>query len=390
MTPTPLPSDAEPEFGSADSPRQESLAPATVETLVRFDEASDHELAQLDRDPRSREVLRKLRVADRYLQRGQLLAQDPKGTGTVAAETLFDFGHGDLQASEAEAVREHLAGAPEEDTWVESLRQSPPPATLTWETLEGSEDDANDVIDEEPDAQPTTAPEMVPAVESPVLAGPGSNSTSSRRAIPGWVAWTPLAAAALILAMALGGNGRRSVLEGGLPSSPIVRSASTEALLFPRGRVIASTSAVTTYASQPLFEVTPVADATRYGFELRDVSNESAFAEGEIVWESTSTEHHATAPALQAGSYVWRATARVQGMDRDLGSRSFTVVRATAVDRSLLLRAASSQHSTMPGILREDIRRLHASGFLTDARGKARALPPGQERDEYLAIQSGR
>ena len=44
-----------------------------------------------------------------------------------------------------------------------------------------------------------------------------------RSASRAWVAWTPLAAAALILAMAFGGGVRPTVLEGGLPRSPIVR-----------------------------------------------------------------------------------------------------------------------------------------------------------------------
>ena len=98
----------------------------------------------------------------------------------------------------------------------------------------------------------------------------------------------------------------------------------------------------------------------------------------------------ATAPELDPGKYTWTATATVQGIDRVLGSLSFTVVPARSVDRALFVRAANTQSVMMPTILREDIRRLHASGFLTDARSKARALPPGGERDKYLGISKAR
>ncbi|MEM8709538.1 MAG: hypothetical protein AAGG01_01185, partial [Planctomycetota bacterium] len=101
---------------------------------------------------------------------------------------------------------------------------------------------------------------------------------------------------------------------------------------------------------------------------------------------STSERSSATAPSLTPGSYTWTATARVNGLERSLGTLSFTVVPATAMDRALFIRASTSNRDIVPGILREDIRRLHASGFLTDARCKARALPAGPERDAYLAI----
>ncbi|QDV09023.1 hypothetical protein Poly30_45790 [Planctomycetes bacterium Poly30] len=420
MTSTPFPTDAEPDSapqGASDSPRLAShrsagsLSPSTIETLVRFDELDSDAIARLSGDPSTSRVLQQLRAADDYLH-SQLFRDRFSGSrkelravpASVPAESLFAFGRGELDATEAGVVREHLEQVPEEKSWVESLRESPPPATLTWDAID---------------------PQEEIEVSSPILAGPGSNAgidllTTSenetpyarvgyttgekRRSIPGWVTWTPLAAAALVLAMAIGGNERRSVLDGGLPNSPIFRSAGTEALLFPRGRVIDSTTAVTTYASEPLFEVTPVKGASQYRFELRDVTRQGAFAEGEVLWEGVAPTHQATAPPIHAGSYVWRASATVNGIDRDLGSLSFTVVPATAVDRSLVVRAAlspkeaalspkegaSEEQATMPRILREDIRRLHASGFLTDARAKARALPPGKDRDEYLAVPGDR
>ncbi len=362
---------------------------ATIEGLVRYDEASPEVIAKLEREPGALAVLNKLRAADAFLKSGAMLDSTPESA--VSPEELFAFGRGELEPSEAEVVREHLAHTPQENEWVKALRGSTPPATLTWDRV----DNDSEKSEELGDAQSTDG--------APVLAGPGSTAAPNAQQpliqgeradspgrFPAWLAWTPLAAAALILAMAIGGTGQRSVLDGGLPNSPIMRSASTDALLFPRGRVIASTDTVRTYASQPLFEVTPVAGASRYGFELRKIDGQSVFAEGKVVWESTATSHQASAPALSAGKYTWTATATVQGIDRVLGSLSFTVVPARAVDRALFVRAATGQASTMPGILREDIRRLHASGFLTDARSKARSLPPGKERDKYLAIPSGR
>ncbi len=370
MTPTPFPPDSEPErlneeSHSSPASRGGSLAPATIETLVRFDEATTSELAAIEEDAQSAAVLRKLRSADAYLESGQMMTA-PK-TSDMPAEQLFAFGQGELNAQEADVVREHLEESPQEKQWVDALRASPPPATLTW-----------DAIDDDEGAHETT----------PVLAGPGSRAAS--KGLPGWIAWTPLAAAALILAMAIGGSGPRSVLDGGLPHSPVTRSAAAEGLLFPRGRVIAATPGIPTYASQPLFEVTPVDGATQYHFVLRDVSAQSAFSQGTVVWESRSASHQATAMALSAGSYVWSASAKVHNIERDLGTLSFTVMPAAAVERALVVRAATVQRDKTPSMLRDDIRRLHASGFLTDAREKARSLPAGKDRDEYLASPSGR
>lgn len=356
---------------------------------MRYDEASPEDLALLEREPGAAAVLAKLREVDAQLESGafRMGATGPMGStgNVVSSEALFAFGHGELAQDEAEVVREHLAQTPQESAWVEALRSSPPPATLTWDAPDAG--DTGNIGDNDTE---------VDAEASPILAGPGSQSVPSvgktdeahsKPNFPSWLAWTPLAAAALILAMAIGGTGQRSVLDGGLPNSPIMRSAATNTLLFPRGRVIASTATVRTYASNPLFEVSPVEGASHYGFELRKVTGQNAFAEGEVVWESTAASHEASAPELAPGKYTWTATAEVQGIDRVLGSLSFTVVPARAVDRALFVRAATGQSVTMPGILREDIRRLHASGFLTDARSKARALPQGEERDRYLAIR---
>lgn len=362
--------------------REDGFSAATLEALLRYDEASTEDLALLEDQPAAAAVLQHLRDADAFLHNGSLRNAQP--TSTVTSEQLFAYAHGELAPTEADVVAEHLTRTPREKEWVEALRNSPPPATLTWEELE-----------EEASRQDHRS-EHDSAEASNVLPGPGSRSVTrvaetdqaaAKGSFPQWLAWTPLAAAALILTMAISGTGQRSVLDGGLPDSPIMRSASTDALLFPRGRVIASTPDVRTYASNPLFEVTPVDGASQYGFELRRVTGQNAFAEGETVWESSATSHQASAPMLEPGKYTWTATATVQSIDRVLGSLSFTVVPARSVDRALFVRAAVGLPVTMPGILREDIRRLHASGFLTDARSKARALPPGEERDRYLGAR---
>ena len=390
MTSTPTPKDREGSHTgaaesaashAADGPSAGGFSAATIEALVRYDDASPEELARLEREPGAAAALRELRKADAFLQSGGLLTADPKCS--VSSENLFAFGRGELETNEANVVAEHLAQSPEESQWVEALRTSTPPATLTWDAPEA---------------------EFEETAAAPVLAGPGfdsatlmvdSDAAEAKTGFTTWLAWTPLAAAALVLAMAIGGSEQRSVLDGGLPNSPIMRSASTDALLFPRGRVIASTDNVQTYASRPLFEVTPVKSASEYGFELRKVADQNAFDEGETIWEIGSKTHQTFAPELNPGNYTWTATAHVQGIDRALGSLSFRVVDAHSVARSLFVRAAAAgstaaEAAAMPSILREDIRRLHASGFLTDARSKARALPPGAERDQYLAVPAVR
>ncbi|MEM9381144.1 MAG: hypothetical protein AAGB93_14425 [Planctomycetota bacterium] len=334
--------------------------PRTVETLARYDEASADDLAALEKDPRAAHILERLKAADRWLALS--LEEADTSPPAVTAEDLYSYGGGPgaapLDADRRAAVDAHLGEHPEEAALVRAL-DGPIPAPLDYEPSEPTESRIR-ALRRIPGIAPRTA--------------------TGTRPVPAWLAWGPLAAAALILAMVLGGDARRGALGGGLPDSPVLRSAQSEALLFPRSRVLAPVEGATTYASLPLFEVTPVRGATEYGFEVRGGA-EGAFEEGEIFWRGTSMVPHATGRALEEGAYSWSAWARVDGLKRSLGTLAFHVVMPRPAD---ILRSAAGVASDA-GSTREDVRRLHAAGFLTDARQRARALPPGEDRARYLS-----
>ena len=332
-----------------DTPGSDPLTDSvTVETLVRYDELDGAARERLQSDPRARAAIAHLERADRWLE---YLAQT---SGPAPdAELLYDVGDGPgaLPVDEGDRARvaEHLVGAPTERGWVDALRRQPPPP-LVLDPLDEIEHDLPIAREDSP------APLRV----------------VGRSASRAWVVWTPLAAAALILAMALGGGMRPTVLEGGLPRSPIVRGDRAPGPLFPRGRVLAGGS----FAASPRFEMAQPERASAARIELRALESDGAdpFEEGRLLWSQPASE---AAPALVAGRYEWAAFATVDGIEVELGRETFRVV---AGNPALLGAATGGEEEA-----RTDVVMLHAAGFLTDARRRARDLAPGDERRQYLA-----
>ena len=321
---------------------------ATVETLVRYDELDGVARERLESDPRARAAIAHLERADRWLE-------DLARTGGPApdAELLYDVGGGPgaLPVDEGDRARvaEHLAGAPTERGWVDTLRRQPPPPLIL--------DPLDDLEHDLPIAREDS---------------PAPLRLVGRSASRAWMAWTPLAAAALILAMAFGGGVRPTVLEGGLPRSPIVRGDRAPGPLFPRGRVLAGGA----FAANPRFEMTRPKRTTAARIELRALESGGAdpFEAGRLLWSQPASK---AAPALAAGRYEWAAFATVDGIEAELGRETFRVV---AGNPALLSAATGGQDEA-----RTDVVMLHAAGFLTDARRRARDLAPGDERRQYLS-----
>ena len=100
-----------------------AFSATTEEALLRYDEATSEELAELELVPGASAVLTQLRAADAYLDRGGLLKREygADSPPEVPAEQLFDYGRGQLAPDSLEAVQAHLARTPKEKEWVESV-----------------------------------------------------------------------------------------------------------------------------------------------------------------------------------------------------------------------------------------------------------------------------
>ena len=374
---------------------------AALEAIARFDELEEERLAELVSNPAARQILNRLREVDRWLE--SAVEANQAGDTSVTADDLYRFGRGrgaeplsDLRQKEVEA---YLDEHPEEARWTAALSDPIPvplevsePVTRRWPVSPApSQEDTAQAITAHADTTPGTAEHTAGAARPSIrpvedLGGarteprvPASLSRSKPRAAA-WMRWAPAAAAALVLGMVLGPKGSVLAAEGALPESPILRSASSTPLLFPRGRVLAPVDGLETYAARPLFEVSPVEGADRYRFELRR-NDGGAFDQGEVVWAAESSSRNATADRLSAGTFEWSAWATVDGVERSLGSLSFAVLPP---EQAWLLESAAGTDARTAS---DDVRFLHAAGFLTDARRRARDLAPGEARAAYLAEQ---
>lgn len=376
--------------------------PAVVEAFVRYDELEGSELKALRQDPRGLAVLERLERADHFLATAKARADAAKGAGRsgdadsneVNASQLYDYGGGPgsrpLASGQRDEITRFLEENPREKQFVDTLRTSPPSPLLDAsvesevEAIERVESAGAEISDDR-EARPRLA---FPATDSDQTITEGAPSASRSRFGPAWLAWTPLAAAALVVAMALGGGERRSVLAGDLPESPILRSGLSGKLLFPRGRVLPPSEAGG-YASSPLLEVTDVEGADAYVFKLRKLSSD-AFEGGSEIWASRAIVPSATASALAPGAYEWSAAAVINGLERTLGTQSFLVMESApmgfrAMDSASPNQSQANESRNKADAARASIARLHAAGFLTDARHLARSLPPSDERDAYLS-----
>lgn len=384
---------------------------AALEAIARFDELEEERLAELVSNPAARQILNRLREVDRWLE--SAVEANQVGDSSVTADDLYRFGRGrgaeplsDLRQKEVEA---YLDEHPEEARWTAALSDPIPvplevsePVTRRWPASPApSQADTAQADTEQADTEqadtartdtaPGTAEHTAGAARPSIrpvedLGGargeprvPASLSRSKPRTAA-WMRWAPAAAAALVLGMVLGPKGSVLAAEGALPESPILRSASSTPLLFPRGRVLAPVDGLETFAARPLFEVSAVEGADRYRFELRR-NDGGAFDQGEVVWAAESSSRNATADRLSAGTFEWSAWATVDGVERSLGSLSFAVLPP---EQAWLLESAAGTDARTAS---DDVRFLHAAGFLTDARRRARDLAPGEARAAYLAEQ---
>jgi hypothetical protein len=352
---------------AGDDPRADAL-------LTRWDELAPARRVELEAHPVLGPRLAQLRAAEDWLGRG-LAARRAAEAARPAAEELFRYARGaaDVDATpltieRRRAIERHLAARPEEADWVAALQRRPPPPPLL-----------------------TEVPPLVNGALGPVAAGDdegeapplfGRRRTQGGGA-PWWSRGLPLVAAAAVLAA--GATLLREPPDAFATGAyDLLRGPLDEPLRFPRGRVLAApTGARGLFANEPRYEFTAEPGAEAYRLTLRRHDG-GAFGVGDVVWSSRSTEALeawetqgaavtvAGAP-LPPGHFTWEVFALEDGLERSLGSLDFHVVD----DGAALARLVHAP-------LAEQVERLVQSGFTTDARHRARLLPPGATRARFL------
>lgn len=323
-------------------PLDQATPDQLLETLAHWDELGDEDLVRLASHRSTARRLSALRRVEGLLEEGVL--QDMTAPDDCpSADELYDLGRGpgfhSLPAEVRGRLEAHVEGCADCQELVLTLR-TPPPLPLD--------------------------------LGGPVLAGPGSDTAAvPARPLRDARGWLPLVAAAAIVGALMLPRlfGPTQPAFAGLPEHPLLRGAETTALLFPRGRVLAEGA-----ATAPLYELAPVEGASAYRVEVLRHDG-GVFSEGERLQVLQGTEPRLEGATLEPGFYTWRATAEVDGLERELGAREFEVVRDDA--RAAVLAGEEP--------LEDRIRLLHEAGYLSDARGLARELPEGPWKDAYLS-----
>jgi hypothetical protein len=347
---------------------------AAHDALMHWDEQDEQSLRLLAQHPEHRGRLETLQRADRWLrqratksvvQRTQDGGPHEPGPDSLACPTpdeLYDFGQGPgagaLLPARREAIDRHLATCLACEQAVATLA-TPPPSPL----LLGLPED-------EPAGASTPAP------------------TRARRFRGSW-GLVLAAAAGLIVALGVWRAWQAPAVRAAWPVEPLLRGEASQALLYPRERVLERTAelvaAVPAFQGHVQFEVAPMS-AGALRIELFRHGG-GAFDAVERAREWTAETTSSPAPsALEAGHYTWKAWKRDGQLDVELGSRDFEVVRDEALTRDLaaILRGGGAD----AGI--RAVRLLHERGYRTDARALARTLPESAGRDAYLGRAPGR
>lgn len=319
------------------------------EILARWDELSPAGLERLERQPRWAQRLDRLRRAERWLAGPAGFAEripKPDEDPCPPADELYDFGRGPgyrpLTVERRHAIETHLERCASCEASVETLELSPPlPLELGGEGVP------------EP-----TAPSLRPARPRPRF---------------GVRHLVPLAAALLVAWVAFGRLG--GAPERGPFETPLLRGEAPDALLFPRGPVLAAEAGApwSLFAAAPVFELTAIDGASRYWVVLQRHDG-GAFAEGDAIARVEGPEPLlACESALAPGFYTWTAWAEIDGLDRLLGAHDFQVVEAGSLWAELADMSPE-----------QAVERLQRARFWSDARALARRLPPSAERDAIL------
>jgi hypothetical protein len=357
------------------------------DALLHWDEQDEQILRLLAADPEHRGRLETLRRADGWLRQraAETIArrnedggqaepgpspqaqagepEDGEGGGPSpdcpSAEELYDFGQGpgahDLPPGRRAAIDRHLAACAACERLIGTL-ESPPP--------------------------------------SPILRGEAApvRRTLPRPRTPR--AWRNLGlalatAAGLTLAFGVWRTWDAET-RAAWPAEPLLRGGRNEALVHPRDRVLERGDALAAlspaWAAPLRFEIAPGEHAQGVRVELFRTGG-GAFDRRTEVTSFEFGGASALAPEqLPAGHYTWKAWTRENGLEVELGSRDFEVVR----DEALVAELAPLFESGTQRALVRAVRLLHERGLRTDARALARTLPASPERDAYLGQAPGR
>ncbi|MBL8861688.1 MAG: hypothetical protein JNK02_06710 [Planctomycetes bacterium] len=348
---------------------------AAHDALLHWDAQDEQILRLLARHPEHGGRLHTLQRADGWLRQraaDAIVARNHPGASgpgpdLLACPTpdeLYDFAGGPgavpLVRERVLAIDRHLAACQACDGFAATLATAPPAALLVG---------ADGSLEQLP--APRLHPRGAPA---PVRRFP------VRRVL------VPLAAAAtLVLAVGVWRAFTPVATRAAWPAAPVLRGETAHALVWPRGRVLERSPAVERFvpalAAALPFEVAAESGPVR--IQLFRTAG-GAFDEPQLVAEWV--DGAGSPPALAAGHYTWKAWTKERGLEVELGSRDFEVLR----DEALLRELAAILEGGGDDAGVRAVACLDARGFRADARALARTLPASPERDAYLGRAPGR
>ena len=338
-------------------PDENVLSTQVIERLLRFDELSEQELAELEMDPAAKDHLHRLQLAEAWLTEPFTAEEDLNESSCPSPEELFDYGQNmaTMQLSNRQKVElsEHLESCGECSSLIATLAERPPSPLIFV-------DSPAPQTQEEPAPRPRSTRDHL-ARRPELLESAGARHV-------------PLLVAASLLAVLLVSGWPKSVLGKGpssFPSPSIMRGSGALPLISPRNLVLARTpGSSTTPALNGLhFETRAYPGAVSYEFEIFQGSGSAL--ENDRDRETVIGPRVQAGPELllatplPAGRYSWKATAVLEsGGRRELGELDFRVITDENLEDELMRLGTSI----------EAVERLHWGHYHADARMMTRAL----------------
>ena len=338
-------------------PDETVLSTQIVERLLRFEDLSEDELAEIQANPSAQDQLHRLQLAEAWLTEPFSSEEAEEECSCPSAEDLFDYGQKlssmDLSNRRKVELAEHLEQCPECSSLIATLAERPPSPLI--------------VVDS-PLPTPRQEPTFSPRSSKRTLL-----AKRPRALEPSGARHVPFLVAASLLAVLVVSGWPKSVLgksSPGFPSPSIMRGSSALALISPRNLVLARTqeSSLSPQLNGLPFETRAYPGAVSYEFNVFERGGSSLENNAQRASYSTMVESSPEtilATHLPVGLWSWTAEATLEsGEIKALGELDFRVHADEGLEEEL----------SRLGLSVDAVSRLDWGHYHADARSLTRVL----------------